>query len=538
MRKAIGRSTVVRHVSATCILLGCGDLGGAELVAGSAEELFLTGSKFPGREVPICFTATTMARSDFALQRDRVLHAVNRSWIAATGLRFTGFGACSGDAVGSIRVHVGAGGEPSCGSAPSCSENGYQASSATDVHLVAADGVGGALGVPPAPPEIMRHIGNALGFRDERARTDFTDPCKGNVGGASGDTLHTLPDRESVTTWIPAAAAGAGGGASRCNSNQRLSYWDRVGAQNAYGHSNYFADVTGDGRADLIAIRADCITVLPAGTNQFNLPPAPSSPCWTTGPWWGHKGTFFADVTGDGKADAIAIDNTRVLVRASTGTSFAAQRTWISSAWYGEVETHVADVTGDGKADLIGIDASGISVRASSGTSFPGPTLNFGPRPEGPHGIFFARVSGFRGAADRLADLVVLSAAGARVALSNGQAFVSSASWFDGVVDGAHGTFLADASGDGRADLITIDADGVRVRRASTTSFGAPELWRSAGTFGQRGTFFADVNGDSRADLVNVEASSTTAAHSSGSAFPSLTTYTSFGWDGGRLDGG
>jgi hypothetical protein len=39
---------------------------------------------------------------------------------------------------------------------------------------------------------------------------------------------------------------------------------------------------------------------------------------WTQNPYYGTRGTFFADVTGDGKTDAIVVNNDKVTVRRST----------------------------------------------------------------------------------------------------------------------------------------------------------------------------------------------------------------------------
>ena len=39
---------------------------------------------------------------------------------------------------------------------------------------------------------------------------------------------------------------------------------------------------------------------------------------WTNGPYYGTRGTFFADVTGDGKADAIVVNDDTTTVRPSS----------------------------------------------------------------------------------------------------------------------------------------------------------------------------------------------------------------------------
>ena len=38
---------------------------------------------------------------------------------------------------------------------------------------------------------------------------------------------------------------------------------------------------------------------------------------WSHGPFYGSRGTYFADVTGDGKADAIAVNDDTVTIRRS-----------------------------------------------------------------------------------------------------------------------------------------------------------------------------------------------------------------------------
>ncbi len=125
------------------------------------------------------------------------------------------------------------------------------------------------------------------------------------------------------------------------------------------------ADVTGDGKADAIAVNNKGIVVRRSTGTAF----APNE-TWTTGAYYGDKGTFFADVTGDGKADAIAINNKGIVVRRSTGTAFASNETWTTGAYYGDKGTFFADVTGDGKADAIAVNNKGIVVRRSTGTAF------------------------------------------------------------------------------------------------------------------------------------------------------------------------
>ena len=57
---------------------------------------------------------------------------------------------------------------------------------------------------------------------------------------------------------------------------------------------------------------------------------------WTEGPFYGSRGTFFADVTGDGKADAIAVNDNRMTVRRSDGKQqFLGNEAWTEGPFYG-----------------------------------------------------------------------------------------------------------------------------------------------------------------------------------------------------------
>ena len=68
--------------------------------------------------------------------------------------------------------------------------------------------------------------------------------------------------------------------------------------------------MTGDGKADAIVVNDNTVTVRRSTGNSF----APNED-WTGGPYFGTRGTFFADVTGDGKADAIVVNDNTVTVR-------------------------------------------------------------------------------------------------------------------------------------------------------------------------------------------------------------------------------
>jgi hypothetical protein len=172
---------------------------------------------------------------------------------------------------------------------------------------------------------------------------------------------------------------------------------------------------------------------------------------WTSNPYYGTRGTFFADVTGDGKADAIVVNDYTVTVRRSTGSGFGPNEDWTHSPYYGSRGTYFADVDGDGKADAIVVNDNTVTVRRSTGSGF-------GPNEDWTHGPYY----------------------------------------------GSRGTYFADVDGDGKADAIVVNDNTVTVRRSTGSGFGPNEDWTRGPYYGNAGTYFTDVDGDRRAEAIAV----------------------------------
>jgi hypothetical protein len=288
-----------------------------------------------------------------------------------------------------------------------------------------------------------------------------------------------------------------------------------------------FADVTGEGKAAAIAINLNGMIVRLSDGSRFRR-----DETWVQQPYFGtdttgHQNIYFADVDGDGKADAIVSNTTEVAVRLSDGTQFVQHDLWTREPYFGVSLGHVnnffADVTGDGKADAIVVNPSGITIRRSDGTKFLRNEQWTREPYIGALGNYFADVTG-----DGKADAIVVNTNGITVRRSDGERFLRNEIWSREPYYGSVGNsvYFADVNGDGKADAIVVNANEIAVRLSDGTKFLPARIWLRQPYYGSIATAFVDVDGDGKADAVAVNPSGITVRRSDGQRFLSAEEWT------------
>ena len=297
-------------------------------------------------------------------------------------------------------------------------------------------------------------------------------------------------------------------------------------------HPRFLADLTGDGRADIIGF-ADAGVYVSLNNGDETFKPAKlvlDKFGYEAGKWRVEKHPrFLADLTGDGFADIIGFGDAGVYVSLNNGDgTFEPAKLVLDKFGYEaggwRVEKHprfLADLTGDGRADIIGFADAGVYVSLNKGDgTFQAPKLainGFGYEAGGwrveKHPRFLADLTG-----DGRADIIGFADAGVYVSLNNGDGTFKPAKL---VLDKfgyeagkwrveKHPRFLADLTGDGRADIIGFADAGVYVSlNKGDGTFKPAKLvldkfgyeagkWRVE----KHPRFLADLTGDGRADII------------------------------------
>ncbi|HEY8379028.1 MAG TPA: VCBS repeat-containing protein [Nannocystis sp.] len=260
------------------------------------------------------------------------------------------------------------------------------------------------------------------------------------------------------------------------------SYGYHAGEWRTDRHIRALADVDGDGRPDVVGFGNFGVYVSRSTATGFS-PPAlwVEGYAYDLGDWRVDRHPrMLADVSGDGRADIVGFGNEGVYVSVSTGARFTPPELWIDAFghfagdWrsYRHLRT-LADVDGDGRHDVVGFGEEGVFVSISQGESFRSPRLwlaEFG-HANGwlldRHPRLVADVDG-----DELPDIIGFADDSVLVSLATLGSFSWPQPWGtgyghrDGWRTDKHLRLMGDVDGDGLADIVGFGEEGVYVSRA------------------------------------------------------------------------
>ena len=359
------------------------------------------------------------------------------------------------------------------------------------VTTIPVGGIGPIIAV--APDGRYLYVANAP---DESARVSVIDTTLNAV-------VTTIPVASTVSS---VAVAPDGGRVYVTLFNERT-----VSVINTAANAVVTTIPVGSDPAD-VAVSAENIYVINEGSDSLSVLSVSDVPVsllvlmefgYDAGGWRVERHPrFLADLTGDGRADIVGFANEGVFVALNNGNgTFQQPRLALSEFGYDaggwRVERHprfLADLTGDGRADIVGFANEGVIVALNNGNGTFQPRglvlSEFGYDAGGwrveRHPRFLADLTG-----DGRADIVGFANEGVIVALNNGNGtfqqprLVLSEFGYDagGWRVERHPRFLADLTGDGRADIVGFANEGVycrpqqRQRNFPTTPVGPKRVW-------------------------------------------------------------
>jgi hypothetical protein len=282
--------------------------------------------------------------------------------------------------------------------------------------------------------------------------------------------------------------------------------WLHDGAQLLTNRTKY-ADINGDGKVDAIYFdttgsRGVWVSL---GTDDGFAP----AEMWLQLGYSTPDQIQYADVNGDGTADALYFDTLRsrgVWVSLSEGIGFKPAEMW---AQYGEStpnQIQYADINGDGKADALYFDSGKsncVRVSFSTGTGFTSPQSWICHGPSTPDQMQYADLNG-----DGKVDGIyfdTLRSRGVWVSLSTGTGFEPVKNWLQHGESTPNQLQYADVNGDAKADALYFDTSrsrGVWVSLSTGTSFTPGQMWLAHGESTPELIEYADLNGDGKADAI------------------------------------
>ncbi|MFH1084553.1 MAG: VCBS repeat-containing protein [Chloroflexota bacterium] len=331
---------------------------------------------------------------------------------------------------------------------------------------------------------------NNLGYSPEGGGWTSFDRYPRATGDVNGDGRADMVGFGEGATWV-ALSTGTGFDApvawlSNFGRGPEAGNWT---SYNQYPRA--VADVNGDGRADLVGFGIPgTLVALSTGTSFApptlwlkNLGAPPAAGGWTS---FDRYPRLVADVTGDGKADLVGFGNSATWVAVSTGTGFQWPAPWLNNfayapeagGWtsYQKYPRLLADVNGDRKADIVGFGFAGVWVSLAGTGAFGAPQFwlnNLGYSPAGGGWTSYDRYPRALADVNRdgRADVIGFGNTATYVALSTGTGFQAPKALLNNLgyaaagggwaSQNSHPRFASDVSGDGRADLLGCGNAGV-----------------------------------------------------------------------------
>jgi hypothetical protein len=270
-------------------------------------------------------------------------------------------------------------------------------------------------------------------------------------------------------------------------------------------------DLTGDGRLDAIAPGAvdsepsqasppDVVCVL-EGRPDGTFEGAATYPSGGGGPF----SVVVRDVTGDGRADVIAANRSNSTISVLRRNAQGALSAPVSYNSGGVDPTSIAvgDVTGDGRLDIVATNFGShtVGVLAGNAQLTFDPAVIYSTGGLSPYGVAIGDVTG-----DGRADVVAANRGSESVGLlrGNAQGTLDPAVAYDSGGVGPTHVAIGDVSGDGRADVVVANrgANGIGVLHGNAQGTLDAVVELPSGGVAPYAVAIADVNHDGRRDVL------------------------------------